>query len=54
MHLSELQAELDGTLPGAEEEDEINEDLNITYNAGKHQVVNTPGELAGLNAAKSL
>jgi hypothetical protein len=28
VHLSELQAELDGTLPGAEEEDEINEDLN--------------------------
>ena len=32
------------------EEDEINEDLNITYNATKHQIANTPEELAGLMA----
>lgn len=32
------------------EEDEINEDLNITYNATKHQVANTPEELAGFMA----
>ena len=32
------------------EEDEINEDLGITYNASRHQVANTPEELAGYMA----
>ena len=45
--------EIELTLDGKDvsvEEDRINEDLNITYNASRHQVANTPEELAGFMA----
>lgn len=41
--------EVIGTIRGKDfpvEEDEIIEDLNITYNASKHQIANTPEDLA--------
>ena len=48
--LNEIMRLIKGGEDVPAEEDEINEDLNITYNATKHQIANSPEELAGFMA----